>query len=123
MKINVKDEDELLDDFALHVVDLLKKQLELQDKVFTGEAKDSIKYYKNDRVVGSKTDFVYNIEYGRLRGNYVPLKPLIEWVKVKFNVTNDREAYVLAKKLNEKILRDGIPASRFMKNVLEKLER
>lgn len=123
MTKKVEDEDELLDEFALILVKKLKEELDIQDKVFKGSAQDSIDYFPEDKTVGSKLDYVYNIEYGRKAGTYVPIQPLVNWVMHKMNISDEKHARQIAYVINKNIHDDGIPMTRFAKITLEKLER
>lgn len=123
MTKKVEDIDELMDEFGLILVGKLQEELRRQDKVFTKEAHDSIEYYPEDKVVGSKLNFIYNLEYGRKVGTYVPENELLMWVQGKLGIVDIDEAERVMRIINEKIFRKGIPMTRFAKITLEKLEK
>jgi len=110
----------IVDKVAEKLVENLKKALRDRDKIFTGKAEKSIKYYKDDKSVGSELDYVANIEYGRRAGTHVPIKPLIEWVTKKMGVP-ESEAYKIAKSVERKIFEKGIPMTRFAKTTVEEM--
>lgn len=98
----------------------LKQELVRQDKVVSGMMMESIKYFPEDNTVGSMRDGMGNIEYGRAAGHHVPLKPLIEWAKTRFGLS-DGDAWAMAKSVEAEIFENGIPMTRFTKIALEKM--
>ena len=97
----------------------LKNELVAEDKVVTGSMADSLEYFPSDKIVGSTKAGMDNIEYGRAAGSHVPIKPLMEWAKFRFNLS-DKQAWLVAKDVENKIFEEGIPMTRFAKITLER---
>ena len=115
--------NEIKTDVANDLVRKLKEELQKTDKIFSGDAINSIHYNEEDGIVGSKLDYVGVIEWGRLAGTGLPLKRLREWVKIKLGGTKgkgeiDQMTFALAKKIKD----DGINPTRFARKVLMDLE-
>jgi len=111
---------EIVQDVARKLVTNLQKELSLEDKVVSGLMLDSLDWFPKDKVVGSQKEGMDNIEYGRLAGSHVPLKPLKEWAMKKFNL-EEGVAWGVAKKVEKQIFENGIPMTRFAKITLEKM--
>ena len=108
-------------DVATDLVDKLKAALINADKYVEGKAHDSITFYPEDKIVGSKLDYVHNIEWGREPGSPLPIGDLTAWVMKKLAITNIEEAKGIAYIIAKKIQRDGILATRFAKIVLAEM--
>jgi len=55
------------------------------------------------------------------RPHWMPIAPLLQWVEVKLGVTDEREAYGIAKAIQAKIAREGTKPTWFMKRLLPRL--
>lgn len=109
--------ESVLQAIANRLVDNLQDKLFQEDKIFTGKARDSIRYYKDIKTVGSENDHIRNIEYGRMAGSHVPIKPLQEYAEKKLGIPSN-QSYGVAKAIEKKIFEKGIPMTRFAKNTL-----
>ena len=105
----------LLQHVAEGIIEEMKKQLEKQDKVVTGEAIESLDYIPADKTIVSYMPHILNIEFGRRAGSRAPPpEPIIEWLMLKFGMDR-KEAVKKAYPVMKKIAEEGIPASRFVK--------
>ena len=112
--------DQILEDIGRKLVTDLQKELSREEKVVSGLMLDSLNWFPEDKIVGSKREGMDNLEYGRFAGSHVPLKPLMEWAKKKFGIS-EGEAWGVAKKVENHIFEEGIPMTRFAKITLEKV--
>ena len=115
--INDKVRETLLDAVAEKLIKELKLKLREDDHIFSGNAEESLQYYKDIKTVGSELDYIRNIEYGRQAGSHVPIKPLKEWAMTKMGLT-ESEAWGVAKAIEKKIFEEGIDMTRFAKKTL-----
>lgn len=114
---HIKHPDELVKDIALELVDLMKENLSLIDKDYTGAAIKSIEYDEVDKKVGSSLDYVRNIEFGRKKGNRPPVDKLESWVQGKLGIHAPQSREV-AEKIASSIAEHGIPETRFTQQAL-----
>ena len=124
MSVEESNENELSrlkSDIGNDLVQLLKKTLKENDKDVFGAAVESIEYFKDDEVVGSLLDYIYNIEFGREAGSHVPIQPIKEWIYVKLGIFGE-EADRMAYAIEKKIYKSGIPMTRFAKISLERFK-
>ena len=116
---NANEITRLKSDIGNDLVKELKKTLKEDDKDVFGDAVESIEYFKDDEIVGSLLDYIYNIEFGREAGSHVPMQPLREWVYVKLGIVGP-EAERIVSAIENKIYKSGIPMTRFAKITLER---
>jgi len=116
------DKEKLIDDIANMLINKLGETLDKRDKIVFGQAKDSLEYDKKLKLVGSKLEYMPNIEYGRTSGYHVPIQPLREWIYVRFKIYG-KEADEFAHAIERKIFERGIPLTRFAKVTLSELQR
>lgn len=100
--------------------DKWKEALLENDKYATGATHDSIEIDKQNRIVGCVDESAFFIEFGTEPGTVVPIEELEKWAKAKFGVSG---IYMknIAKKVQEKIERDGIEDTRMVYLMLEEM--
>lgn len=110
----IHDIHEITDDIGRDLVLIMQKKLHQMDKEYTGNAIQSISYDDIRRMVGSDLDYVYNIEFGRQKGNPPPFDKIKDWVEKKLGI-HDPESREVAGRIVNSIASEGIPMTRFTK--------
>lgn len=113
------------DNIGKNLAGVLRSDLIIMGKVFSGEAMKSIAYDKQTGKVYSRVPWVRVIEYGRRPGSSLPLEKLEEWVRYSGKVDHDgtdKGIRAVALKIRWAITKDGIEPTRFVKVRLMKIE-
>ena len=66
-----------------------------------------------------ENSYITNLDEGRKRGKYAPIKPLAEWVKAKGLASSSKEVNSIAWAINNKIKKEGIKPRKITDKVMQ----
>jgi hypothetical protein len=66
-----------------------------------------------------ENDYITNLDEGRKRGKYAPIKALEEWVKSKGLASNSKQVTSIAWAINNKIKKEGIKPRKITEKTME----
>lgn len=112
-----------LNEIGFEITEAIQKELIRQDKVATGELKDSI--YYDVRTISDNNfllefealEYFYYVNYGRKPGSWAPVDAIQDWVIDKGITNNAEDVRSIAYLINRKIFEKGIKPT----NILEKV--
>ena len=101
----------IVDDTGKYLLFKLKTVMTNMGKYATGEMHDSWEYDPEIQVVGNTDEGMLGVEFGTPPGHVVPVEELEKWAvhKLKFGKP---AAAVIARRIQKKIEKDGIPETR-----------
>lgn len=101
----------------------IKKQLVFDDKNFTGDLSKSFVKITEDngfKAVVTSNPYAVPVDKGMPPGVNVNFDRLYIWVQGKLGISDPDEARSVTFKIRQKILANGIPASRFVKKAIKR---
>ena len=110
--------DNITDDVGNHVKRVLQAAMEIEGKYATGKMHDSWEYDPEAKVVGNTDKGILGVEFGTLPGHTVPIEQLEKWARHKLKV-GKLVAESIARKVQGKIYREGIPETRIVYRTLD----
>ena len=125
LEVNVKkgrNSKEFAKFIADEIFSLSQDNLEKQGKIDTGELLGNarVEFYKDGARIIYAAKHAEPVEYGRDPGKGVPIDPLAEWARRKFNVSQ-KEARRIAFAVSNKIKKEGIKPARYMRDAVDEI--
>lgn len=121
----------VLEEFAIRFRNTYQDKLIKGDKVATGNLLNSVEYVieKDDRSISVSLqleDYYKYVEEGRKPGKFPPVDKILDWIKVKPIVPDERNGVLptenqLAYLIGRKIAEEGIEGTHYLQQTQEEL--
>jgi hypothetical protein len=126
--------DTALEDYALYLEEKVVDEIDARNISVSGELKKSITHKVTDEVMGwmvwvgtnlrTETGYPYPVGvHEGTRPHAAPIDPLREWVRLKLNISNEKENRRVAWAIWWKIKQVGTKKNPFMSSVFAKEKR